>query len=359
MSLNDIGLKYKTDKSSVHHDYLGFYESFLAGRRAEPIRILEVGVLNGASLRMWEEYFPAATVIGADIVPASRRFERGRVRIEILDQSNIEELTQLAVRHGPFDLIIEDGSHMCEHQITSLRTLFPFVRNGGIYIVEDLQTNYGAMLERYRGVASETCMEYLKRWVDLRVSDDQTDIASVEDAFLRTYGRSAQFLTFYRRACLIKKNVRAVDRSGGAGTPLLTSCAVGVPVEVFAHVSHAGDVFGGEGFIHFSQENRTLQGISLRSEAGVLEYAVRPAGGTWTSWMPEEQFAGTRGQSKPLIGVKVRLKSGHDKDFGLEVAGRFVGGGDPVVVPAGAECAASEAHLRGLHVLLFRSDKSA
>jgi len=106
------------------------------------------------------------------------------VKIELVDQSNVEKLTRLAFKRGPFDIIIEDGSHMWGHQITSLRTLFPFLKDGGLYIAEDLQTNYGSMQDTYKGVSSLSCMEHLKSWVDLRVADDQLPINDVEDAFL-------------------------------------------------------------------------------------------------------------------------------------------------------------------------------
>ncbi len=215
--LDSIGLKHGTDKASSHHDYLAFYEQFFAPMRHGRVNILEVGVLNGASLATWEEYFPNGSIVGADIDATTKRFQRGRVSIEILDQANIEEVTQAAIRRGPFDIVIEDGSHLWEHQITSLKTLFPFVRDGGIYIVEDLQKNYGGMQAGYRGVSSTTCVEYLKRLVDVRVGDSEVDLATIEDPFLRTYGRSMQFITFYRRACLIKKRMpRRIGRPARA-----------------------------------------------------------------------------------------------------------------------------------------------
>ena len=59
--------------------------------------------------------------------PSCKQFEEGRIKIELLDQSNVDDLTKLAVKHGPFDLVIKTVSDG-EHQITSLRTLFPFVK---------------------------------------------------------------------------------------------------------------------------------------------------------------------------------------------------------------------------------------
>ncbi len=112
LSMDAIGLRSGTDKASTDHNYLTFYERFFERLRDEPITILEVGVLNGASLKLWESYFPRATIIGADIDPTVVRFETERTRIEILDQSNVQNLVDLGIKYGPFDIIIEDGSHI-------------------------------------------------------------------------------------------------------------------------------------------------------------------------------------------------------------------------------------------------------
>ena len=80
--------------------------------RLREVTVLEIGVLGGGSLAMWEACFPNAKIVGADIDRDTLRFARERVSIEIVDQSNVEHLTRLAVKHGPFDLVVEDGSHM-------------------------------------------------------------------------------------------------------------------------------------------------------------------------------------------------------------------------------------------------------
>jgi RHS repeat-associated protein len=69
MTLDEIGLKFGTDKSSIYHNYLSFYERFFERYRDEPIKLLEIGVAGGASLAMWNEYFPQALIVGADIDP--------------------------------------------------------------------------------------------------------------------------------------------------------------------------------------------------------------------------------------------------------------------------------------------------
>ena len=357
-SLDAIGRKFGTDKSSAHHNYLRFYETFFQPLRHEPLTVLEIGVFGGASLRTWEEFFPRARIIGADIDPKARNHEGGRVTIEILDQSNIENLVSLGMRHGPFDILIEDGSHFWEHQTTTLRTLFPFVKNNGIYIVEDLQTNYGSLAGSYRGVATSSCVAFLKEWLDLRVSDDMTAIEQVEDAFLRTYGRAADFLTFYRRACLIKKSLRETPVNAPAPivyarlAPALGN-ARSSPVHLAAHVGHIGDVHGRSGVIDFGSDENSFQGLAIQAD-DVLEYRVREPDGVWTAWSRANGFVGTRGLARDLTGVTVRLLPEHRARHRLHVFARFAGGGGVVGVEDGQDCVGpSGTALCGLQIDLY------
>ena len=91
-TLDALGLKHGTDKSSSGHDYLSFFDAFFAPLRDLPVTLLEIGVYKGASLRTWEEYFPRGKIIGVDLMPSCKRFERGRVKIELADQSNLDHL---------------------------------------------------------------------------------------------------------------------------------------------------------------------------------------------------------------------------------------------------------------------------
>ncbi len=354
-TLDDIGLKYGTDKASSHHNYLDFYELFFTPLRSAQLTVLEIGVLNGASIKTWEEYFAESKIIGADINAATKQFEQGRVLIELLDQSNIEELTRVASKHGPFDIIIEDGSHMWEHQITSLKTLFPFLKNDGIYIVEDLQTNYGSMAAKFKGVASSTCVDYLKDWLDLRVAGDQIPLGSVEDAFLRTYGRAVQFIAFYRQACLIKKRFPPVKRGlNSAGQPLVARAidSHSVAVKILAHISVRGDVWGDSSFVNLDSDNLRFQGLSLESDEGLLEYRVRGPDESWSDWAQNKCFVGTRGQSKFLTGVTIRLRDNAKDRYTLSTFCRFVGSKNPVEVSDGQDCTSSGAALCGIQVEL-------
>jgi hypothetical protein len=116
--------------------------------RERQLRLLEIGVggyfvrkMGGASLAMWADYFPHGIIVGIDI--AEKDLDLGP-RVKILQGSQIDKafLTKVVTEHGPFDIIIDDGSHVPEHVVTSFDILFPTLLNPGIYIIEDVGTAF-------------------------------------------------------------------------------------------------------------------------------------------------------------------------------------------------------------------------
>ena len=144
-TLVEIANKYNSDKGTLAfeaHNYAAHYDEWFTEVRDRPITILEIGVKDirfpGASLDMWKEYFSQAKLIGFDIVDC-REFDDDRVTTFIGDQGNAFDLVECASKHGPFDIVIDDGSHLTQNQITSFYTLFPLhVKPNGIYVIEDL-----------------------------------------------------------------------------------------------------------------------------------------------------------------------------------------------------------------------------
>lgn len=139
MSLDALGLKYGTGKSSAVHNYLRHYERYLAPRRQEPLTLLEIGVAEGYSLAMWREYFPHARIHGIDCGSCP---PRPGCTIHQGDQGDPEFLAAVAAQAGGFDLIIDDGSHYGTLTRASFDALWPQLRSPGLYIIEDLQTGY-------------------------------------------------------------------------------------------------------------------------------------------------------------------------------------------------------------------------
>lgn len=146
-SLKVIFNRAGTDKLWAHH-YDEEYARHFEPLRDRPLNLLEIGIggynlekRGGESLRAWEMYFPNATIHGLDIEPKGW-LDGGRIRTHVGDQSSPACLEKLNAEHGPFDVIIDDGSHMQPHIIASFGVLFPLLKPGGIYVVEDMATAY-------------------------------------------------------------------------------------------------------------------------------------------------------------------------------------------------------------------------
>jgi hypothetical protein len=154
------------------HDYELLYQAYLAPIRCRSdLRLLEVGLGcgmpygGGHSLTIWMEYFPHAerlvevehngpclTELEKDwrksiapwtiTTPDSWTAALKNVFFEEGDQSSAATLRQLGDKHGPFDVVIDDGGHRMSYQVNTLATMWAYIKPGGVYIVEDLQTAY-------------------------------------------------------------------------------------------------------------------------------------------------------------------------------------------------------------------------
>lgn len=164
-NLDAIGLRHGTDKASHSNDFLSFYERYFEPLRDRPVKVLEIGVLDGASLRTWRDYFTNGSIIGVDINPQTRQYAGERISIEIADQSSERDLRRIASL-GPFDIVLDDGSHFWRHQVVTFQMLAPAVRPGGFYVLEDLDTSYGHYIETYRGgISAAVYLHLLSDWV--------------------------------------------------------------------------------------------------------------------------------------------------------------------------------------------------
>ena len=166
-TLDEIAIETKTDKSSHQHNYCVKYEKYLPFKRDQKIKILEIGVFNGSSINMWREYYCNSYVVGIDIDSSCTKYEKieNNLFVEIGSQIDSIFLSKVIEKHGSFDLIIDDGSHMQSHMIFSFEKLFPALKNSGVYIVEDTSCSYW---NEYGGglYRSNSSVEYFKSLVD-------------------------------------------------------------------------------------------------------------------------------------------------------------------------------------------------
>lgn len=147
-NLNKLASIHGTDKWNDHW-YTQHYQHHFSPWRKRKLQILEIGIggyddpiKGGDSLRMWKSYFPNAEIHGLDIIDKTLH-EESRIKVHVGSQIDLEFLGNVVKLHGPFDIIIDDGSHMNEHVIETFNYLFlNGLKSNGIYVVEDTQTSY-------------------------------------------------------------------------------------------------------------------------------------------------------------------------------------------------------------------------
>lgn len=207
--LDCLGQKNATDKSSDYHNYLNKYDFFLKGFKDEPVHVLELGVFNGSSLRMWEEYFTKAQIYGVDIEESCRRYEGGRRHVIIQDLGEERLLEQLSAAEP--SVIIDDASHYTSHQIKALYHLFPALRAGGVYIVEDLGTNFNTYADRGYQDSIVSCYEFCKAAADVVTSGEKLEIERMHPACvplkkeIESLAEQMEMISFLNESCIMVK----------------------------------------------------------------------------------------------------------------------------------------------------------
>jgi demethylmacrocin O-methyltransferase len=136
--LSSIGCKYGTDK--VPNGFMPHYVRMFSCIREKAKSIVEIGVLDGASIKTWRDYFPNAFIYGIDCYD-KKYLDGNRLKTFVADQSERNQLAAVIEEMGNVDIIIDDGGHSMKQQQVSLGFLFPFVKHGGLYVIEDLHTS--------------------------------------------------------------------------------------------------------------------------------------------------------------------------------------------------------------------------
>jgi hypothetical protein len=134
----------RIDKLGLEH-YMRNYEEYMSPKRHEPVKLLELGVANGDSLKHWADWMPNASIVGLDINPPPSNLTSERIIYYQGEQQNISVLNRLAREQAPsgFDFIIDDASHLGQFTRISFWHLFVnHLKPGGLYFIEDWGTGY-------------------------------------------------------------------------------------------------------------------------------------------------------------------------------------------------------------------------
>jgi len=134
------------NSTKIQHSYKGFnffdtYSQYFSKVRDGNLKLLEIGVDTGASLRLWKNYLPNSNIYGLDIDHACKKYEEDRIKIFIGGQTDNSILNEV-IKEGPYDAIIDDGSHVNKFTIETFNKLFPHVTSKGLYVIEDLHCCY-------------------------------------------------------------------------------------------------------------------------------------------------------------------------------------------------------------------------
>jgi len=167
LTLHELGIMHNCDKATYHR-YCDFYQKNLPKRTAK-IRILEIGLMHGASARMWRDYFVNAEIVVIDI-DISRCKPIEGVTIIQMDGTDVDQLKTL----GNFDLIIDDASHMTKDQRDSFNHLYYNQLNkSGFYIMEDCHTSF---MPNYvnTDVTTYEVMKWLENSIEYNANDGQS-----------------------------------------------------------------------------------------------------------------------------------------------------------------------------------------
>lgn len=155
--LCEIGKKYDTDKSSQRanvtdirhcHPYTLFYDGLFKNKKNEKLDIAELGILEGGSLRMWQEYFTNSNIYGFDnstwyLDNFKEKYNNDRITLTNIDVTNKDNITNTFDNLNlQYDIIIEDTTNQFEDQIRVIENVYQYLKPGGILIIEDVFKYY-------------------------------------------------------------------------------------------------------------------------------------------------------------------------------------------------------------------------
>lgn len=154
--IDEILDAYASDKHS-QNGYGPIYHALFKHLRNQPIALLEIGIGTvlpgvycsmyghdlpgyrpGASLRAWRDYFPHGSIHGIDVQPDTMIVDEPRITTALVDSSREDVVKAYLAAKDGFDVIIDDGAHIPELQVRTLRNFYPSLRSNGLYIIEDV-----------------------------------------------------------------------------------------------------------------------------------------------------------------------------------------------------------------------------
>jgi cephalosporin hydroxylase len=200
-------LFYNHEGNLIHKwdHYFDIYEKHFAKYRGQKVNILEIGISHGGSMQLWKKYFGVqAHIYAIDINPDCKKLEEENTTIFIGSQSDKHFLEQVSRQLPELDIIIDDGGHTMNQQLTSFETLYMKVKEGGLYVVEDTHTSYWT--EFHGGLKKPgTLIEHAKDLVDTLYESHMHDKGEIQ---FDEITRHINSITFYDSVVVFEKEKR-------------------------------------------------------------------------------------------------------------------------------------------------------
>lgn len=223
-SLAEIGRRMcaNADATAKPVKFYAIYDRYFGNFSDRAIALLELGVHSGESLKVWASYFPRGTIIGIDIAENKPDFSGyPNIVFEHGDQADPDRLKEILLSHAPngLDIIVDDASHTGHKSAASYAILFPHLKRGGLYIIEDWGTGYfddwpdGNHFQKFRSEAVDGqivkripshdfgMVGFVKSLVDEVAGDNVKPLLSAAPTRLDTIS----FMHFYKETVIIEK----------------------------------------------------------------------------------------------------------------------------------------------------------
>ena len=172
MSLVELVDNARTDKDTIH-SYLETYEDLFKNKKLTSSAVMEIGIYDGGSIKLWYDYFPNANIYGIDISRYEEKLNylNNNNRIKLLLETDAYNM-DIKRFDEKFDIIVEDGDHILSSQIKTIHNFLPLLKDDGILIIEDIQN-----IEHIKILYDNTPEEYKKyvRNYDLRQNKNRYD----------------------------------------------------------------------------------------------------------------------------------------------------------------------------------------
>jgi hypothetical protein len=212
VTLSSLCEKYTSDKCPKGHNFTEVYELFFHPIKDNAKKIMEIGIAQGASLNLWRNYFPNATIYGVDIFDMSK-FDSNYIKTFIGNQSKREDLQKFISRYGDnFDIILDDGGHTMEQQQISLGFLFKHIKPGGYYIIEDVHSSLQINKKEFWPAEDETTTTLAMLVNFIKTKSIQSKYLT--DAEITYLNRSVEFCNLFMNnrqfdsmTCILKKRL--------------------------------------------------------------------------------------------------------------------------------------------------------